>query len=152
GAINTWGNFIAAVTAARDAAAPKLGAGLRILTGTITSPTLAGQIQEFLAAYPEARWHQYEPCGRHSARAGSIAAFGKAFNTIYRLDRANTILSLDADFLCSGMPGGLRYARDYSQRRRVATARAEGPAPRLYVAESTPSITGGMADHRFRVR
>src|SRR5262249_20965744 len=113
---------------------------------------LAAQIQEFLSAYPEAKWHQYEPCGRHAVRAGSAAAFGKPFNTIYRLNGANVILSLDADFLCSGMPGGLRYARDYSARRRAAAADPGAKPPRLYAAEGTPSITGGMADHRFRMR
>src|SRR5580704_5910880 len=152
GSINTWGNFITAVTGARDVAGLKNGGGFRILTGTVTSPTLAAQIQEFLAAYPDAKWHQYEPCGRHSARAGAIAAFGKPFNTIYRFDRANVILSLDADFLCAGMPGGLRYARDYADRRRAAAENPSATPPRLYVAEGTPSLTGGMADHRFRMR
>ena len=90
----------------------------------MTSPTLAAQIQDFLTAFPEAKWHQYEPCGRHSARAGAMAAFGKPLNTIYRFDRADVIVSLDADFLCSTMPGSLRYARDYSARRRAA---AENP-------------------------
>ena len=71
---------------------------------------------------------------------------------MYRFDRANVILSLDADFLCSGMPGGLRYARDYADRRRAAAQDPNTTPPRLYVAEGTPSITGGMADHRFRMR
>jgi molybdopterin-containing oxidoreductase family iron-sulfur binding subunit len=152
GGINTWGNFVTALNGARDVAGLKNGAGFRILTGTITSPTLAAQIQEFLAAYPEAKWHQYEPCGRHAVRAGSMATFGKPFNTIYRVDRANVILSLDGDFLCSGMPGGLRYARDYSAQRRAAAADPSVRPPRLYAVEGTPSITGGMADHRFRMR
>ena len=152
GFIGTWVNFTTALNSARDAAGLKNGAGFRILTGTVGSPTLAAQLQDFLKAYPQAKWHQYEPCGRHMARAGSVAAFGKPVNAIYRFDRANTILSLDADFLCSGMPGGLRYARDYSARRRAAAADASSKPPRLYVAEGTPSITGGMAEHRFRMR
>src|ERR1041384_1983815 len=152
GNISTWGSFITALTNARDSAESKKGAGVRILTGTVTSPTLASQIREFLAAYPEARWHQWEPCGRHSARAGSMSAFSRPFNTLYRFDRADVIVALDADFLCSGMPGGLRYARDYSARRRAAAADPSSPPPRLYVAEGTPSITGGMAEHRFRVK
>ncbi len=152
GYIATWGGFIAAVTSVRDKAGLKHGAGFRILTTTVGSPTLGAQIQDLLTALPEARWHQYEPCGRHSARAGSVAAFGKPFNTMYRFDRANVILSLDADFLCSGMPGGLRYARDYADRRRAAAQDPNTTPPRLYVAEGTPSITGGMADHRFRIR
>jgi molybdopterin-containing oxidoreductase family iron-sulfur binding subunit len=152
GAIDSWGSFLTALTGAREVAGLKKGSGFRILTGTMTSPTLAAQIKDFLAAFPAAKWHQYEACGRHSARAGSTMAFGKPVNTIYRFDRADVILSLDADFLCSGMPGGLRYARDYSARRRAAAADANVVSPRLYVAEGTPSITGGMAEHRFRMR
>ncbi len=152
GAINTWGNFLAALTGAREVAGLKKGLGLRILTGTVTSPTLASQVQEFLSAYPAAKCHQYDPCGRHSVRAGAMAAFGRPVNTIYRFDRADMIVSLDADFLCSGMPGGLRYARDYSARRRAAASDANAVSPRLYVAEGTPSITGGMAEHRLRMR
>jgi MoCo/4Fe-4S cofactor protein with predicted Tat translocation signal len=151
GNINEWGAFITALTAARDDAKPQRGAGFRILTGTVTSPTLSAQLQAFLTQFPEAKWHQYEPCGRHSVRAGAMEAFGKPLNTIYRFDRADVIVSLDSDFLCSTVPGSLRYTRDYSARRRSA---AENPAvtpPRLYVAENTPSITGSMADHRFRM-
>jgi MoCo/4Fe-4S cofactor protein with predicted Tat translocation signal len=151
GSINGWGNFIATLTAARDAAGLKKGGGLRILTGTVTSPTLAAQIQGFLTEFPAARWHQYEPCGRHSARAGSVAAFGKPLNTTYRFDRADVIVSLDSDFLCSTMPGSLRYVCDYSTRRRASAESPNARPPRLYVAESTPSITGSMADHRFRM-
>jgi MoCo/4Fe-4S cofactor protein with predicted Tat translocation signal len=152
GSISTWGSFITALAGARDIASLKQGGGFRLLTGTLTSPTLAAQIQDFLKAFPDAKWHQYEPCGRHLARAGATAAFGKPFNTIYRLDAANVIVSLDADFLCSGMPGGLRYARDFAARRRAAAENANAKPPRLYAAEGTPSITGGMADHRFRMR
>ena len=81
-----------------------------------------------------------------------MAAFGKPLNTIYRFDRANVIVSLDADFLCSGMPGGLRYARDYAAAGARRPRMQAAQPPRLYVAEGTPSITGGMAEHRFRMR
>ncbi len=151
GNISGWGTFLAAITAARDAAGLKQGAGLRILTGTVTSPTLAAQIQQVLTQFPAAKWHQFEPCGRHSARAGAITAFGRPLNAIYRFDRADVIVSLDSDFLCSMTPGNLRYARDYSARRRASAEHANTAPPRLYVAESTPSITGSMADHRLRM-
>ncbi|HEY4360027.1 MAG TPA: TAT-variant-translocated molybdopterin oxidoreductase [Bryobacteraceae bacterium] len=151
GNIDTWGNFVTALAAVRDVADLKKGAGLRLLTGTITSPTLAAQIGEILAAFPQARWHQWEPCGSHTEYAGSVAAFGKAWNAVYRLNRAARIVSLDADFLDPWFPGSLRYTRDYTAKRRDA-AQNSTEAPRLYVAESAPSITGGMAEHRFRMR
>ncbi|HTB14880.1 MAG TPA: TAT-variant-translocated molybdopterin oxidoreductase [Bryobacteraceae bacterium] len=152
GAISDWGQFLAALINARDNTRSKQGSGFRVLTGTVTSPTLAAQLKEFLTSYPAAKWHQYQPCGRHSVRSGAVMAFGKPVNTIYRFDRADVVVSLDADFLCSGMPGGIRYARDYSARRRAAAVDASMIPPRLYVAEGTPSITGGMAEHRFRMR
>ena len=61
--------------------APSKGAGLRILTETVTSPTLAGQLRELLGEFPEAKWHQYEPVGRDHARAGARLAFGEDVET-----------------------------------------------------------------------
>ena len=80
-----------------------------------------------------------------------MAAFGKPLNTIYRFDRADVIVSLDADFLSSTVPGNLRYARDYSARRRAAAENPKVAPPRLYIAENAPSVTGSMADHHFRM-
>jgi MoCo/4Fe-4S cofactor protein with predicted Tat translocation signal len=151
GNVNVWPGFVNALTTARDEAAHKKGAGFRILTGTVTSPTLAKQINDFLTAFPQAKWHQYDPCGRHSARAGAISAFGSPLNTIYRFDRADVIVSLDADFLCSTVPGNLRYTRDYSARRRAAAENSTVAPPRLYITENAPSVTGSMADHHFRL-
>jgi molybdopterin-containing oxidoreductase family iron-sulfur binding subunit len=95
---------------------------------------------------PEARWHQYEPCGRDNVRAGAKLAFGEYADTIYRFDQADVIVSLDADFLL-GMPGSVRYARDLINRRRVVTN--GGKMNRLYAVESTPGLVGAMADHRL---
>jgi molybdopterin-containing oxidoreductase family iron-sulfur binding subunit len=121
------------------------GAGLP-LTGTITSPTLAWQIEMLLQKFPQTKWHAYEPIGCDNARAGSRLAFGNYVDSKYRFDRADVILSLDRDFLSCG-PGCLRYARDFAARRRPGQT-----SNRLYVVESTPSITGAIADHRFPLR
>ena len=101
----------------------KKGAGLRFLTETITSPTLAAQMKSILADFPEAKWHQYEPVNRDNARAGAMMAFGQPVNTIYDFSKADRILSLGSDFL-SAMPGTLRYARDYAAKRRISGDKA----------------------------
>jgi molybdopterin-containing oxidoreductase family iron-sulfur binding subunit len=140
-----------------DGLKAKKGAGLRFLTETITSPSLAAQLKQILTDFPEAKWHQYEPVNRDNARAGAVLAFGQPVNTTYDFSKAERILSLGADFL-SAMPGTLRYARDYSAKRRdVAEALGSRPdaaekMSRLYVVESTPTITGAKADHRFSVK
>jgi molybdopterin-containing oxidoreductase family iron-sulfur binding subunit len=152
GRISNWGAFVTALAQLRDAAKNNRGADLRILTGTITSPSLAAQIGELLTVFPEAKWHQYEPCGRHAERAGAQMAFGAPFTAMYRFDQARAILSLDADFLSPSFPGHIRYTRDYTGQRRRASLEASAVQPRLYVAEATPSLAGGMAEHRFRMR
>jgi molybdopterin-containing oxidoreductase family iron-sulfur binding subunit len=63
------------------------GAGIRILTETVASPTLAAQMREFLAKYPQAKWIQWEPAGRHNARAGSQLAFGEYVDASMRSRR-----------------------------------------------------------------
>src|SRR5216683_1427273 len=153
GETRPWSQFVAetrsAIDKENDGLKAKKGAGLRFLTETITSPTLAAQMKSILADFPEAKWHQYEPVNRDNARAGAMMAFGQPVNTIYDFSKADRILSLGSDFL-SAMPGTLRYARDYAAKRRVTGERAE--MNRLYVVESTPTITGANADHRISVK
>jgi MoCo/4Fe-4S cofactor protein with predicted Tat translocation signal len=127
----------------------KQGAGLRILTETSTSPTFADQMKKVKAAFPQAKWHTYEPASRNGARLGAQMAFGQPVNTVYQFDKADCVLSLDADFLTSG-PGSVRYARDFISRRRLTGGSKE--MNRLYVAESTLTATGAKADHRLPIR
>ena len=149
GRITSWASFSAAMDDARAQFAPK-GAGFRLLTGSVTSPTLAAQIRTLLSRFPEAKWHQYEACGGDNIHEGTQLAFGKPLNPIYHFERADVVVSLDADFLTSGA-AHVRHARDFSSRRGMA----EGVASklnRLYVVESMPSNTGVVADHRLNIR
>src|SRR5207244_2851103 len=124
------------------------GAGIRILTQTVSSSTLADQLNSILKLYPQAKWHVYEPVNRDNVYAGAQMAFGQPVETIYKLDGADVIVSLDADFLSAGFPGQTRYARDFAKQRDPDS----GKMSRLYVVESTPSATGAKADHRLAMR
>lgn len=148
--IRTWTDFVGAMRSALDEQRSKQGAGIRFLTETIFSPTLAAQIRELLATFPRAKWHQYTPANRDYVRAGAIAAFGQPVTLLYSFDLAQRILSLDCDFLSPAYPGSLRYSRAFMARRRVSEANKE--MNRLYVIETTPSNTGAMADHAWRVK
>jgi molybdopterin-containing oxidoreductase family iron-sulfur binding subunit len=147
GRVSNWNAFAGALDEALGEQRIKNGAGLRILTGRLTSPTLVDQMHALLARFPLARWHLYEPVTRDNVRAGARLAFGRVVHTRLNVDRADVILSLDADLLGSG-PSSLRDARDFAVRRRPGGDR---PMNRLYVIESTPSVTGTMADHRLRL-
>jgi MoCo/4Fe-4S cofactor protein with predicted Tat translocation signal len=123
------------------------GAGIRILTPTISSPTLADQLRGFLKIYPQAKWHVYEPVNRDNVLEGAKLAFGQPVETRYDFEKADIIVSLDADFLYAGFPGNVRYIRDFAKRRNP-----DGKMNRLYVIESTPTTTGAKADHRIPMR
>lgn len=146
---SSWSDFEISLRPILQEQMNKRGRGVRILTETITSPALGAQIRQFLETYPEARWHQYEPMGAHSERAGAAMAFGRPVNTVYALDKARTVLSLDSDFLACGQ-GSTRYAHDFAQARRIRGANPE--MNRLYAIESTFTSTGGKADHRWPVK
>ncbi|MFY9554386.1 MAG: TAT-variant-translocated molybdopterin oxidoreductase, partial [Blastocatellia bacterium] len=154
GDIVTWSAFLGAVRPALEAqravsTLQSSKAGLRILTDTITSPTLGYQLKTLLAGLPTTKWHQYDPAGRDNIREGSRVAFGQYANTIYHFDRADVVLSLDSDFLAAG-PASVRYARDFASRRRLTDGKRE--MSRLYSVESSVSNTGSVADHRLPLR
>jgi molybdopterin-containing oxidoreductase family iron-sulfur binding subunit len=155
GEIQTWSLFVESAQAIAAGMKGSSGAGFRILTGIITSPTLAAQIQSLLTLFPKAKWHQWEPAVGDGTREGAKLAFGSDVNTVYHVENANVILSLDSDFLGSG-PGHIRYAREFSRRRNLDQffeGDRSGPEMnRLYVVEPTPSVTGATADHRLPLR
>jgi len=146
---NSYDAFLAAARESLLKQKDKQGSGIRILTETVTSPTLYAQIQAFLALHPQAKWVQYDPISQDNVRQASQLAFGKVVNTVYQFDKAERILSIDSDFFANH-PGSVRFSRDFSDKRRVTEERKE--MNRLYAVECTPKLTGGMADHRFPER
>src|SRR6185503_7739631 len=139
GRIATWEAFSASLAGELALQRLNQGPGPAILTETVTSPTLGYQLEQLLERFPKARWYQYDAAARDGARAGARLAFGAAVDTLYRFDRAEVIVSLDSDFLFFG-PAALRYARDFTGKRRVGNR--DSAMSRLYVVESTPTVTG----------
>ena len=147
GDVNSWSSFVQEIKGPLAVQKGLGGAGIRILTQTISSPTLADQLRALLKMYPQAKWHVYEPVNRDNVVEGAKLAFGRPVATQYRLENADVIVSLDADFLYAGFPGNVRYIRDFAKRRNP-----DGVMSRLYVAECTPSSTGAKSDHRLPLR
>src|SRR5499426_1824353 len=64
GEIRPWGAFTDELQRLLAEKRAGRGAGLRILTGAVSSPTLFDQIKTLGAVLPAAKWHQYEPVNR----------------------------------------------------------------------------------------
>src|SRR5947208_12759426 len=100
--VSTWNDFLRDVDLALTSQQSSNGAGLRILTETITSPTLGAQLQAVLTKFPRARWYQWDPLTRDSMRTTPEA--------VYNFSDAAVIVALDSDFLFLH-PFALRHAR-----------------------------------------
>ena len=154
GETREWAAFLASYRATVAAKKASGGAGLYFLSGTITSPTQAAQWKKAQASLPQAKWIQYDPVNRDSAYAASKAAFGDYADAQYKLDAADVIVSLDADFLSGAtFPGFHKLAKDYASRRKLEKAESgDYSMNRLYVVESMTTTTGLKADHRLALR
>ncbi len=142
GIVASWEQFGSEWTDAARAQSQLRGAGIALLTGRITSPTLLRTISTLKMQFPELRQYRYEPANDDQARAGARLAFGRAVDIIPRLDEADVVIALDADPLGPG-PDFLHNAN------RFATRRSSARPQRIYVFESGLTLLGAMADHRI---
>jgi molybdopterin-containing oxidoreductase family iron-sulfur binding subunit len=125
---------------------------IRVLSEASSSPTLARLQDRLRAAFPGLQWYEWEPVSFDNERAGLRLAFGRPMRALARLDRARTIVTLDADLFVEH-PAALRYSRDWARSRRFGqSSLGEGVMSRLYAIESAFSSTGAVADHRLPIR
>jgi len=145
GVTSTWNEFLGQLSVQLETQRGKGGAGLRIVSEPTTSPTLMAEMARVAAEFPKAKWYVWNP----AASSGTRAALGRDVSVRYDFSKARVILSLDSDFLCDS-PGSVRYSRDFADGRRVRTTK--DTMNRLYVADSTFSVTGSVADHRLALK
>jgi molybdopterin-containing oxidoreductase family iron-sulfur binding subunit len=147
GTASTWQQFQTQLRSFVDTNRADGGAGIRFLTETITSPTIINQFKQLQAELPNFKWVQYEPINGDNAMTGAKMAFGSPAQAVYHFDKAERILSLDADIF-SGFNVG--YLKDYAAGKTWTPDKKD--INRLYMVETTASITGAKADHRLAVK
>ncbi len=130
-----------------------LGAGNQrvvVLAEPTSSPTVQALRRQFESTFPDSRWITYRPEGDDQERLGLQQAAGRPVRPLYRFSNAEVIVSLDADFLGPTETNFVSNTAEFADSRRITSP--EDTISRLYVAESTYSLTGGMADNRMRIR
>ncbi len=113
------------------------GAGVAVLAGASSSPTLAALRERFLTAHPDARLYEHEPISRDNEREGARLVFGSMVRIHPHLGEAEVVACFDADPLFDH-PAALRLAREFAAARNPES----GSGARLYVGESGYSLTG----------
>ena len=148
GTRTTWEEAGREIVRALRTARDSLSAVL-LLTDAVVSPTQNALIQDLKNALPNLHHAAWEPAAPHAEMSATKALFGEAVLGRMRLDRADVIVSFEADFL--GSEGNdAAVIRDFAARRSIS-----GPADtmnRLWVFEGRMSLTGANADHRILVR
>jgi MoCo/4Fe-4S cofactor protein with predicted Tat translocation signal len=148
GAGRAWHSFREAMAQRASVWGPNSGSNLHFLVEPSSSPTVLALRQEILARFPKARIHAYASAPRDNIYEGTRWAFGAPLEPHLDLERADVVLSLDADFL-EARSENLAPTRSFAARRDL---KSSPEMNRLYVVEPRLSITGGMADHRLRAR
>ncbi|WP_367871569.1 TAT-variant-translocated molybdopterin oxidoreductase [Luteolibacter sp. Populi] len=123
-------------------AATKVG----FVFGHDDSPTRARLIKELAAKFAGAKFYAYEALEGTKVLEDGV-------KLVADFAQADRILSLDSDFLClDGQGSTISFFNRRKPEGGAYDKKADAASMnRLYVVESTFSMTGGMADHRLRV-
>lgn len=139
GVPDTWSHFERELLALREAEAAAGGAHIGLLFEPSSSPSFLRQLAQLREQMPAVRFFSHRPLMNDLDRA--------ELRPVFDFSKADLVLSIDCDFLES-LPGSLRHAREFSDRRRV-TGDGTAQMNRLIVMESNYSLTGSMADQRL---
>jgi molybdopterin-containing oxidoreductase family iron-sulfur binding subunit len=147
GVASTW----AAVDAAMGeqlAALKKSRGAVRFLSGTLHSPTAKAVVQRFLANFSDARQVVYDALSNSAILDAHELTHGVRVLPRYQFERAEVVVSFDADFLGTWI-SPVEYTAGYRQARQNAGAAQRPPFHAQF--EARYSITGAKADRRVRV-
>ncbi len=119
--------------------------GVVVLTGAVASPSVKAVISDFCQAFG-AKHVAWEPLAHEEIREGQKASYGDDVVPTYRFDKADLIVSVDADFLGTWLQP-VTFTRQFSKNRK-----ANKDMNRLVVFDSNYSLTGANADVRVRIK
>lgn len=119
--------------------------GVAVLTGNISSPTTKALIGDFKSGF-NADHYSWEPLAQDEVTEGQAQSYGEAIVPAYRYDKAQMIVSIDADFLGTWGPTVTNNKRFADGRRQLEKM------SRLVSFDSTYSLTGANADIRFKIK
>jgi molybdopterin-containing oxidoreductase family iron-sulfur binding subunit len=143
----TWAIADAEITAALKRLAGE-GRRIALVVRSLTSPTAKSAIEAFRAAYPTTDVVVYDGSVDTARRTAWKKCYGPGEPPAIAWEKADVIVSLDADFL--GTEGNsVEATRRFTSRRDLL---AGSSFNRLYVVEGGMSVTGSNADHRMRLR
>jgi len=124
------------------------GGSTVLLTPTVISPSAREVVRKFIQSNPNTEWIQYDEVSASGIREAHLDLFGAAVIPGYHFNRAEYILSFDADFLGTWL-SPVEFTRGYAETRELSK---ENPHMSKHIqVESGLSMTGSNADERYPV-
>ncbi len=155
GRLSTWDALQSTLTTMLVDHTVAHGRGLHIVLPPTTSPTALGLIERVRAKLPEAAWYRHDPLRIDAGAAGATLESGAHADLVLNLRESSAVVACDLNIF-GPHAAGVRFARDFSTRRRESmnsgTVGDRRPRPALFVAEPVPTITGFRADDRLPIR
>ncbi len=146
GAPSSWDAFAQAV---KPALATSDGTGVAFIVERNAGPAWRATLDSAKKKWPKSTWVEYEALNHDNATLGAELATGTKADPHYAFDKADIVLSLDFDFL--GVDAtSVEPTKRFTQKRKVVNP--TDVMSRLYAVEGHYSLTGGMADHRLRLK
>ena len=125
------------------------GGEIVLLTSTIISPSTVKVINEFGARFKNFRWVQYDALSYSAILEANMLCFGKAVVPDYNFQNADTVVSVNADFLGTWLCP-VHFIPRYVSRRKLNNG--ENSMLRHLHYESGLSLTGSNADKRIKIK
>ncbi len=120
---------------------------IRIVSNTIASPSTLAVIEQFIQKYPTTQHVVYDTESLYAIRLAHKNLFGKDVIPSFDFDKAQTIVSISADFL-GGWLAPVEHSADWAETRKVQSD-GKKDMSRLYCFETMLSMTGASADYRM---
>jgi len=120
-----------------------------LITGSILSPTTKEIIAQFTAKNPNIKHVVYDAISHSGMLQANEASYGKRTLPGYHFEKAQTIVSLGADFLGTWL-SPVEFSKGYSKGRKISAKSLK--LSKHYQVEANHTITGAAADHRATCR
>ena len=145
---STW-NMVDTEVISKLTAASLTGKSVALVTSTIISPSTLSVIEDFKKKYPTTKHFTYDAVSSSALLQANNLTFGSQTIPDYYFDKADVIVSFDADFLGTWlMP--VEFTRRFAASRRLN--KDKRTISQLTVFETGMSLTGANADYRFPIK
>lgn len=122
---------------------------IRIVSNTILSPTTKKVIEDFKGKYSSTQHIMYDPTSYYGMIKANEQSFGQKAIPSYNFDKADVIVSFEADFLGTWL-SPVEFSKQYSKTRKLQDGKKN--MSRHYQFESLMTLTGANADYRTPIK